>query len=503
MKRGQRVRFTDHDRMWSWLLPLALVLVAVMSAIAQVLGWPAWARLLSAVLAGAVPLVVGALQNRIGKSEDQKGLLERDQQVELEAAVGPGKAALVVGPSMSGKTRLAVEVIKRKFPDALLLSAESGKALREMLDGGLVTTGIVVWLDELERFLEVDGLTVGLLNRLTDGRAIVIATIRSKELELYQPSDELHEQRPIGGEVVKQFNEISLERRLTGPELDRVRAANVDPGVLAAVYHYGLAEYLGAGPVARQRFEKGEITSPVGHALVQAAVDWRRTGLIRPVSEQILTTMLPTYLADRPNVPRTNQAIKKGLAWATKKINETVALLDPNYTDPKWPVFKVLDYLLDQPTSLPVPDPTWAIALEQAKSAELITISLTAARAEKQATAEMALRQAAGSGDAEVAPVAGLNLGLQLKKQGDLEGAKAAFQQVIASGYAEWAPWAMVYLGQLLELQGDLKGAKAAFQQAIASGHADQAPLAALSLGALLMKQGDLEGAKTFYQQAI
>ena len=46
---GRRARFTSSGRERSWWLVLAVVLAAVLWAIAQVLGWPVWAR---AVLAG-------------------------------------------------------------------------------------------------------------------------------------------------------------------------------------------------------------------------------------------------------------------------------------------------------------------------------------------------------------------------------------------------------------------------------------------------------------------
>src|SRR5438552_3787606 len=147
MKQGQRVRFTDRGRERLWGLLVAAVLAAgVLWAVAQVLGWPLWAR---AVLAGlaAAPPVVGALRAWFGQSERRKRLLdqnvavsaghgllprvrdvgldqlgvhaaqvqvpfiERDQQDKLEATVGPGHTVLVVGHSMSGKTRLAAEVI--------------------------------------------------------------------------------------------------------------------------------------------------------------------------------------------------------------------------------------------------------------------------------------------------------------------------------------------------------------------------------------------------------
>jgi TolA-binding protein len=61
------------------------------------------------------------------------------------------------------------------------------------------------------------------------------------------------------------------------------------------------------------------------------------------------------------------------------------------------------------------------------------------------------------------------------------------------------APVSEVYLGVLLRRQGNVAGAKAAYQRAIGSGHPDQAPKAAFNLGALLEDRGDTAGAKATY----
>jgi tetratricopeptide (TPR) repeat protein len=553
MKRGRRARFASPGYVWSVSLLVAAALAAVLWAIAQVLGWPVWARALLAGLAAVVAVIVpqarawfgqrntreqlvdqgvavsggrGRLprvrevslnQLRVHAARVQVPFIERDQQDKLEAAVGPGQAVLVVGHSMSGKTRLAAEVVKQKFPDVPLVVPESGKALRELFDGGLDPAGLVVWLDDLERFLGVDGLTVGLLNRLITSRAIVVATIRLEQRETYRPRDQL---RPPEWEEFQRFSEILLQRRLTESELGRVRASVDVPDVLAAVDYYGLGEYLGAGPEALDKFEKGENAEPVGYALVRAAVDWRRSGLSRPVSKEVLVAALPTYLSDRPDVPRSNEVIEKGLVWATKKINEMVALLGQDFTSSNGPVFEVFDYLIDQPTitNTPVPDPMWALVLEEARSFELMVIGFSAYFAGKSDTTEAAFRRAANEGNFELASGAAYVLGDFLYEQGDLEGAKAAYQQAIAGGDADAVPRAASGLESLLVEQGDVEGAKltseiggypdydqfkAFYQQAIASGHADAAPWAANTLGLLLEKQGDLEGAKAFCQQAI
>jgi hypothetical protein len=385
-------------------------------------------------------------QLRVYAARVQVPYIERDQQTKLEKAVGPGQAALVIGHSMSGKTRLAAEVIKRKFPNAPLVAAESGEALRELFNGELDPAGLMVWLDDLERFLGTDGVTVGLLNRLTTAGAIVVATIRVEQRETYRPRDQL---RPPEWEVLERFVPVSLQRRLSGSELKRVRAEVHDPGVLAGVERYGLAEYLGAGPEALDKFEKGEITNPVGHALVRAAVDWRRCGLTRPVSKELLTKSLSTYLADRPDVLRTNQAIEEGVIWATAKINQTVALLGQISTDSNGPVFEAFDYLIDQVSrnGTSVPDPMWSLALEQARSAEWFVIGVAAYRAGNQHTAQTAWHEAAEAGD----PDAIFNIGVLLDERGEAAEAEVWYRRGAEAGDSH----AMTNIGVLLAKQGE------------------------------------------------
>jgi tetratricopeptide (TPR) repeat protein len=110
-------------------------------------------------------------------------------------------------------------------------------------------------------------------------------------------------------------------------------------------------------------------------------------------------------------------------------------------------------------------------------------------RGNNQAAAA-AWSRANGSGHAEAAPLAAVNLGGLYWRLGDIDGALAAFEQASKSRHAHAAPWASVRLGLLRKQLGDAEGAAAAFEQAGASGHPDAAPLAALNLR-LLRNQGN------------
>jgi TPR repeat protein len=444
-----------------------------------------------------LPLVreAGLTQLRVHGARVQVPYIERDVQHTVSDTLGPGRAVLLVGHSMAGKTRLATQVVQQRFPDAPLLVPESGKALRELAGEGLDPAGVVVWLDDLERFRGPAGLTMGLFRRLASGKAILVATIRSQARETYRPRNEL---RPPEWEVLDGFTQIDLQRRNTPAELDRIRAAVSDPHVLDAVQHYGLAEYLGAGPLAVDKFKHGETAQPVGYALVQAAVDWRRTGLTRPIPKPILTssTLVATYLIDRPEEPRTQEALDQGLAWATEEINETVAILGrrfPDPTDPTVEAFEAFDYLVDHMTAAApvIPEPLWQLSLNEAQPTELVHLGRAAAWNTNLLVAELAYRRGAEAGDSQ----AMTNLGALLAERGDLAEAETWYRRGAEAGNSG----AMLNLGALFADRGDSGEAEETwYRRAAEAGNSG----GMFNLGALFADRGDSGEAETWYRRA-
>ncbi len=527
MSSGRRARFGGRGRERAWWLLAAAVLFAVLWAVAQVLAWPLWARVALAGLAAAAALVVpefrarfkqddtraawveravtvpggparlplvreaGLAQLRVHAAQVEVPYVQRDAEQMVTGTLAPGRAVLLVGHSMAGKTRLAAQVAYQRFPDAPLLVPESGKALRELVDEGLDPAGVVVWLDDLERFLGADGLTLGLLARLTRGKAILVATIRSQAREAYRPRNEL---RPPEWEVLEAFTQIDLKRRHTPDELERIRAAVTDPDVLVAVQQYGLAEYLGAGPLAVDQFEKGETTEPVGWALVRAAVDWRRSGLTHPIPKPVLASpaLAAIYLADRPEVHRSEEALNKGLEWATKKINETVALLGRRFTDPAEPSFEAFDYLVDHLTDAgaAIPDQLWQLSLKEVQPTEWNELGYAAYQGDNLPVAELAFHKAADAGDSRSMAV----VGVILQQRGELAEAETWYRRAADAGQSE----AMISLGVLLEDRGELAEAEAWWRRAADAGHSG----AMHNLGLLLRGRGELAEAETWYRRA-
>ena len=142
MSSGRRARFGGRGRERAWWLLAAAVLFAVLWAVAQVLAWPLWARVTLAGLAAAAVVVVpefrarfkqddiraalvsravtvpggsarlplvqeaGLAQLRVHAAQVQVPYVQRDAEQTVAETVGPGRAVLLVGHSMAGKTRL-------------------------------------------------------------------------------------------------------------------------------------------------------------------------------------------------------------------------------------------------------------------------------------------------------------------------------------------------------------------------------------------------------------
>ena len=287
---------------------------------------------------------------------------------------------------MAGKTRLAAERIHQLLPDAQLLVPQSGVALREVVDAGLELTDVVVWLNDLERFLRGENaLDTALLDRLLHSRAVVVSTIRMSELEGYRPGNDA---QPPEWEVIRRFERLTLRRGYTAGELARIRAEVTDLVVLSGIERYGLAEYLGAGPDAIEKFDDGETTCPIGHALVRAAVDWRRAGLANVVSLDDLREVLPSYLETRRDLAVDDDAVEDGLAWATKRINETVALMRQwrpvdSQAQMAHRLYEVFDYLVDVIAARPdtaIPAQLWIQVASRAAGSEAKDVARAANR---------------------------------------------------------------------------------------------------------------------------
>jgi tetratricopeptide (TPR) repeat protein len=430
----------------------------------------------------------------------------RDKDAELDAKLARGGLVLLVGDSTAGKSRAAYEAIRRLFAQRWLLVPHARQSLPRLLDGGVEFREMVVWLNDLERWMGPDGLDLGSLRRLLrDGhrRVVVVATMRASEYVARSPEQEQgrvdpgRELRWVEREVLDQAVRVELARRFSGPERERAEQRAWDPRIADALAHagaYGLAEYLAAGPRLWQRWRDGlAVDNPperlAGAAIVAVAIDCRRAGLTRPVSEALLRDLYLGYLDTSVGRRMAPGAFALGLAWATEPIQATSALLSENEQG-----YVVFDYLVDRvqtdPAAPPIPETTWTPLLSDLEPDDAAAIGRMANRKGDEEHAERAWHVAAvaGHGEAEV------DLGLLLLYQQRADEAEPWLRKAATTGHHD----AEVGLGLLLVLQGRAEEAEQWLRKAATGGSAAGVE----NLGQLLLQQGRAEEAEQWLRKA-
>jgi tetratricopeptide (TPR) repeat protein len=458
------------------------------------------------------PYRLGVTPSRYG-SEEQRGddpYVRRVIDAALDQALHSKHFVLVVGDSKAGKSRTAYEAATRlqrvgRSYNPRVIVPKSTHLLEQLLNLdpplNLQPEPALLWLDDLTESA-LAALTPALLDRLTK-QMIMLGTLTAQRHNRVMDSDsDISRDARM---ALQRATVVRLEAVLTNEE--RVEAEQKYP---EERFEAGIGEQLVAVDQLTSRYDDARGgTHPHGWAVVQAAIDWTRMDVGRPIRQLELLALCPLYLAQvRAYVRHDDADHEEALRWACQPVASHIALLKELSSDRDELSYEPFDYLVaaadGQDGRLPQPilDPAWDKVLVLVSPSEAFNTSSSAYLRQLPLRAQKIL-VSLGAEHPEEAPLAALSLAVLLKEQGNLEEAKAAFQQAIDSGHAKAAPTAAVELGVLLKEQGNLEEAKAAFQGAIDSGDADAAPKALGGLGLLLEEQGDLEEAKMAYQQAI
>jgi uncharacterized protein len=434
----------------------------------------------------------------------------RDLDARLDAALARalanGGLILLRGDSTAGKSRTAYEAARRLPGELRLLIPTKRDSLRALLDGGVELREVVIWLNDLERWLGADGLDVGLLRRLLgdgDRRVLLLATIRASEYNKRSPERDRDHPEPerdvvrAERELLDQAVDFELPRRFSPAELQRAGDRAWDPRIADALDHagqYGVAEYLAAGPRLWLRWRNARAVDnldyeQVGAAIVAAALDCRRAGLSRPVPTRLLEELYQGYL-QAPVAGRLGpDAFHNGLAWARIPVQATSALLMPGEGGEV-----VFDYLLDQlqadPETPLVPPRVWESLLADLRPDDGVDVGVAAYWGGQHKFAERAWQEAADAGLHEAV----YNLGVLFFGRGDLQGAERWYRRAADAGDHR----AEHNLGFLLVMQGRLEEAERWYRRAADA----RLHRAESNLGNLLKDQGRLEEAERWYRRA-
>jgi hypothetical protein len=358
--------------------------------------------------------IVGVSPSKYLERDPFPPYVNRDVDPLLDELLRQRGVALVSGASMAGKSRTAFEAVRRVFPASkLIVPAASAKALTSLVwdpPFGQGPDAPVLWLDELDRFLgDGTGFDEALLDWLErgDGRMVIVGTVN-----LTRRDDVLGTEGQIGRAArgfLEQAGQIMLPAHLSRRE--RAESERLYPEEL---FVRGIGEEFVAASALEREYDAGKIAAPVGWALVRAAVDWRRTGMLRPVPGADLRDLCLQYLGA---VPPTAVQYAEGFAWACRQLAPQIALLHM-VGRRRLRSFRPFDHIVayaDRHSSGPgrgIPDGSWAFTVAKSSPEEAARVGFTAYSRGNRLAAEAAWSRASASRDQEVAPWAAQQLRL-------------------------------------------------------------------------------------------
>lgn len=496
-----------------------------------------WDGLKSLVSGGAVPRYVP-------RSFDQR----LDALVRAAADAG-GDPVLLVGDAKAGKTRAALEALRRSVPAGSVIVRPEGDldaaALLRLCGDTVRRSGsAVVFIDDLHaarfradldpRVLETVGAEQGV---------VMVATMHRSGLS-EPPASDVQIASSVRRDLIEYLvalhdrSGIDVPSRLDATELQAADTLFPD---LSEADRTVLGETMAATPQLLQRFDNDHgADADDGRDIVRAAIDLVRLG----AGTTVTVEQIQTFLRGRPydsmgqHGQRLNpdQLSEAGFRWATTPIAHVHALLrlEEVSSPPRYLPFEpladreardrpltadligsvgsapemlalLLQHLLNQGTLDSASEQLKAIARRRGPSAAWATLAL-GVLAEDRGDADgarTAYRQTIATGLSDMATTAMFNLGILEVQERNPMAARTAYEKTIATGHPEIAPAAMVNLGVLAEEHGSLDVARRYYRLAIDTAHPHQSPLAWYNLGILEESAGNSEAARNAYRHAI
>jgi tetratricopeptide (TPR) repeat protein len=372
------------------------------------------------------------------KNDDKTGYVRRDiDDDDLISAFSAHRFIVVAGPSKAGKSRTAFEVASEAFAEDLLLvpalrPEDAPEALRELFGELDVMADahrrVVVWLDDIQRYVRFRALDASLLRkwRTHDPPVVIVATIRDTELAKLQEDERT---------VLSRAKRVTLPARLSDAEL--VRAAEIYPG---EDFTRGIGVQMVDAPRLIETFELAATSQPQAYALISAAVDWQRATSNESISADELFELarLQDYRHSAGDGTLFRDAdLERALRWSLTRLPSGVSLLYES--DDKGERFSVFDYLIDYAGGRveehrgrrAVPPGIWEAALSRLDAADCAAVGFSAQYFQAWDVARRAWTKA--QEDDESACEAGVFLGILQNQLGESVVAKETLEAALVN----------------------------------------------------------------------
>ena len=458
----------------------------------------------------SIPLPAGADTSLL--SPDLPLYVPRDVDADLRAWITAhresGGFLLLAGPAASGKTRCAYELVHDMLADWPMYMPSTSAQLTDYFQASPDPGKLVVWLNETQRFLSPDGLTIATVRHILacPRPVIIIGTIWPRRYDTLTgtPDMTLGNANQDSREILTMLAQRKdLLPGFSRAELGRAGSlAARDPRLAEAVHEnasLNLPEALAAAPDLISRWLNA--ADPYGAAVITAAVIARRCGHPEPLPADVLESLAETVLTPAERGRATAGWFQAGLDWARTPVRGLAAPLTPQASTPGIIEGDQLSDVLGQHAarhpSVPghtISDATWLLLINRANPEACYQIANVAyeRRALHQSPiTERATRKAADGGYTG----AMYNLGVLLGQEGRHDEAEEWYRKAAKAGDTD----AMTNLGILLHEQGKDDQAEEWFREAAEAG--DTRPMT--NLGALLHVQGkDDDQAEEWFRKA-
>ena len=260
---------------------------------------------------------------------------ESGVRAKVAAAAERGGFVLLVGGSSVGKTRCAVEAVKASLPDWWLVHPAVPDQVAELAQG--VPRRTVVWLDELQRYLDGEhGLDGGVVRALLNAShpVVIISTLWPDRYTAYAAVSAPGGADPHAREreVLDLATVIRINPEFSTGEQARARAAAAHDRRLRIALEspeYGLTQTLAAAPQLVARWEDARTASPYAWAVLTAALDVTRLGDRAPLSTDLLRAAAVDYCTSQQQAESPDDWFEQALVYATEKLHGAAAALSP------------------------------------------------------------------------------------------------------------------------------------------------------------------------------
>ena len=228
-----------------------------------------------------------------------------------------------------------MEAVKALLPDWWLVHPAGPAEVAALAQAPTPRT--VVWLDELQRYLDGEhGLTGGVVRALLNAPhpVVIIGTLWPDRYTAYTtvPAPGGADPHAREREVLDLAEVVRIGPAFSPAEQDRARAAAArDPRLRVALEAagYGLTQTLAAAPQLVARWEDAQTADPYAWAVLTAALDAARLGARAPLSADFLRAAAPGYCTSQQQAEAPDNWFEQALAYATGKLHGAAAALSP------------------------------------------------------------------------------------------------------------------------------------------------------------------------------